>query len=120
MSVERNNRLRAVISGLSLAERFQMLHDLGIYHHPESVSGAASTLSETAALREALPPLMSRYGIASVLDIPCGDFHWMQHVTVPDYTGADIVPEIVAANRASHETQWRRFQVLDATRDPLV
>jgi SAM-dependent methyltransferase len=105
---------------LTLAERFELLHRLGVYHHPETFSGFASTLEETAALRAALPGLVAAHAVGSVLDIPCGDFHWLRQVTLEvDYTGADIVPELVEANQRRHGGAHRRFVVLDATRDPL-
>jgi hypothetical protein len=114
--------LRTAIGGLDLADRFALLHELGVYHHPESMSGAGSTLAETAALRAALPELLRRHGVASLLDLPCGDFHWMAEVPLGDvrYTGADIVPELVARNRLLYgDGERRRFLRLDATRDRL-
>lgn len=114
------DRLRVAVEPLSLPERFDLLHRLGVYHHPESVSGAAATLEETAALRAALPRLIEQRHIVTVLDIPCGDFHWMQEVAADiDYTGADVVPEIVNQNQKRYGGSRRRFVVLDATRDCL-
>ena len=119
-AAELHDRLRVVVERLSLQERFDLLHRLGIYHHPDSVSGAAATLDETAALRAALPGLVAKHAIGSLLDIPCGDFHWMQHVAIDlDYTGADIVRDIVLENQKRHGGNRRRFVVLDATRDAL-
>ncbi len=118
-------RLRREVEGLSLAERFRLLHELGLYH-AESLSGEGSSLAETRALRAALPRLLSRHGVRSLLDLPCGDFHWMRTLDLGgiDYLGADIVPEIVAANQARFAglgdgTTGRRFQVLDAAADLL-
>lgn len=117
---ELHGRLRLVIDGLTLPERFELLHRLGVYHHPESVSGGASTLAETAALRAALPGLVARHGVATVLDVPCGDFHWMREVALRvEYIGADVVPELVLANQRRHADDRRKFVVLDATRDPI-
>jgi hypothetical protein len=124
---EIRRHLEGLGEALPLPARFELLHLLGVYHHPESVSGVGSTLRETARLREALPGLVRGEGVRSLLDIPCGDFHWMQHVAldVEDvaYTGADVVPEIVAANQALYGNDRgggrRRFVVLDATRDAL-
>lgn len=119
-STELHDRLRVVVETLTLPERFDLLHRLGIYHHPESVSGAAATLEETAVLRDALPRIAQQHGVETVLDIPCGDFHWMQHVEWNvDYTGADVVPEIVAGNQQQYGGPRRRFVLLDVTRDPL-
>jgi hypothetical protein len=117
---ELHDRLRVVVERLSLQDRFDLLHRLGIYHHSDSVSGAAATLEETASFRDALPRLVEARSVRSVLDIPCGDFHWMQHVALDvDYTGADIVREIVVENQQHHGGNRRRFVVLDATRDAL-
>ena len=118
---ELHERLRVIVERLSLQERFDLLHRLGIYHHPDSVSGAAATLAETEQLRAALPRIVREHSVRSVLDIPCGDFHWMQYVPLADvdYIGADIVPEIVAENRKRHANDRRKFVLLDATRDEL-
>ena len=119
-STELHDRLRVEVERLSLPERFDLLHRLGIYHHPDSVSGAAATLEETAELRDTLPWLVEERRITSVLDIPCGDFSWMQYVELNvDYTGADVVPEIVAENQERYSGNKRRFVILDATRDRL-
>jgi hypothetical protein len=119
-STELYDRLRVAVESLSLPERFDLLHRLGVYHHPQSVSGAAATLDETAALRAALPGLIERRQVTSVLDIPCGDFHWMQLVAADiDYTGADVVPGLVNENQKRYSGPRRRFLLLDATRDLL-
>lgn len=116
---ERDAVLRGWFPSLTLSERFEILHALGVYHHSDSSSGAGSTLSETAALREALPGIVARFGIRSLLDMPCGDFHWMRHVPLEgvDYMGIDIVPGIVHRNRRLYAAAERRFEVLDATVD---
>ena len=117
---ERNERLRAEVESLSLAERFDLIHRLGVYHHPDSYSGPAATLEETAQLRAALPRIIEERGIQTMLDIPCGDFAWMRHVELTaDYTGADVVPELVNANQQRYGNEKRRFVVLDATKDRL-
>ncbi len=56
-----------------------------------------------------------------MLDIPCGDFHWMRHVDLSaiDYLGADVVPRLVEANRSAHSAPGIAFQVLDLVNDPL-
>lgn len=117
---ELHERLRQLVPSLPLRERFELLHRLGVYHHADTVSGAASTLSETSRLRSALPGLVEEHGVVTILDVPCGDFYWMQRVPFAgQYTGADIVPEIVEANERYHGSENRRFVVLDATRDLL-
>lgn len=117
---ERYERLRTEVESLSLAERFDLIHRLGVYHHPDSYSGPAATLEETAQLRAALPRIIEERGIRTMLDIPCGDFAWMRHVELKaDYTGADVVPELANANQQRYGNEKRRFVVLDATKDRL-
>jgi hypothetical protein len=87
----------------------------------ESISGPASSLLRTAAIRQQLPVLFRSIGARSLLDIPCGDFHWMSHVELPleRYIGADIVEPLIEENRRRHAANGRSFEVLDLTRDPL-
>ena len=55
-----------------------------------------------------------------MLDIPCGDLHWLNQVDLGvSYTGADIVPDIVESNRQKYTTPNRQFLCLDATTSPL-
>ena len=114
-------RLREMVSHLTLAERFALLHELGVYRHAEAVSGEGSTPAETAALRAALPALLAAQGVRTLLDVPCGGFDWMREVDLAgvDYVGVDIVPALVAENRARFGGPTLRFLVLDATRDAL-
>lgn len=119
-AAELHDRLTAAVADLSLQDRFTLLHRLGVYHHPDSFSGPAATLDETAELRAALPEIVHQWSVASVLDIPCGDFAWMRHLDLDvDYTGADIVSELVEANQKRYAGATRRFVVLDATSDVL-
>ena len=113
------SKLRSATEHLSLAETFILLHRLGIYHGEESWSGAGSSLAETAALRNALPMLVEEYGIRRMLDVPCGDFHWMQHVDLGsvEYSGADIVPDLVTRNTERFGAPERTFVTLDITRE---
>lgn len=86
----------------------------------ESRSGPGSRLDRTEKIREALPELAIQYHISTVLDIPCGDFNWMQLVDWNvDYTGADIVPELINQNQNLYGKTDRRFLTLDILKDPL-
>jgi len=44
----------------------------------ESVSGTGSELGRTYHLRRELPVVLSELNVRSLLDLPCGDFNWMQ------------------------------------------
>lgn len=85
-----------------------------------SHSGGGSDLTQTRVIREALPKLFDQLGIESMLDLPCGDFYWMSHVQLNvDYTGVDVVDELVRANNEKHGGPRRRFLHLDVSTDNL-
>lgn len=85
----------------------------------ESRSGTGSDMGQTDVIRRELPLLLKRRNIWSILDIPCGDFNWMQHVdlSMVRYIGADIVPDIIKDNKRKFPT--KDFRVLDITKDKL-
>lgn len=90
------------------------------YWRGESRSGEGSDLIQTEAIREALPSLLKRLNAKSMLDIPCGDFYWMQHVELPvDYIGADIVKEIVKINSKKYSDNRHTFMNLNVCTDKL-
>lgn len=109
------------LRGLDLERLFTEIYRTNLWGGDESRSGLGSALAETARLREAIPGLLRRVGATSLLDIPCGDFGWMSGVDLGDvdYTGADIVEEIVARNDERFAGERRRFVRLDLVRDPL-
>jgi hypothetical protein len=75
----------------------------------------------TLILRREVPRLLRRYGTTTLLDLPCGDFHWLSgaDLTGIQYIGADIVPELVDRNAGRHAAPGRRFTRLNLTTDPL-
>lgn len=87
----------------------------------DSRSGKGSNLIATQELRRLLPPFLAKLQIHSMLDLPCGDYFWMSQVDlgVPVYTGGDIVPELIAANRAAYGRAGVSFDVLDLIEGPL-
>jgi hypothetical protein len=112
--------LHEVADTLDTKQRFVVLHELGIYK-AESLSGAGSSMKETEVVRKQLPKLIEELSIRSMLDVPCGDLYWMQHVDLGDcdYTGADIVPQLVAQNQGKFGSVERHFVELDLTKDQL-
>lgn len=86
-----------------------------------SHSGTGSDLTQTRTLRMAIPPLLERLHVKTLLDAPCGDFHWMREVDLRgiDYLGVDIVDELIATNTRRFAAPKVRFDVLDITSDPL-
>jgi hypothetical protein len=72
-------------------------------------------------IREEFPLLLKELGVRTILDIPCGDFFGMKDLPldVDRYIGADIVRDLIAANRKKFEAPGRRFIVLDLLTDSL-
>jgi len=86
-----------------------------------SPSGQGASPSQTDLLRKALPVLLARLGVDTLLDLPCGDYSWMRLVDLPgvSYIGADLLAEVIQPLQASHGDSKHRFLVLDLTRDRL-
>jgi hypothetical protein len=100
---------------------FERIFRENYWGNGESVSGEGSNLERTAVIRSTLPGLMARHGVRSMLDAPCGDFFWMREtaLTLDEYIGADIVPDIIAANLAQYASERNRFIVADLIEDAL-
>ncbi|MEV3906694.1 class I SAM-dependent methyltransferase [Streptomyces canus] len=87
----------------------------------ETRSGPGSELQRMKQVIGQLGSLIKDLGVRSVLDAPCGDFNWMQHVDLhgASYLGGDVVTELITANRADHPGPGREFQLLDFTAQPV-
>jgi SAM-dependent methyltransferase len=107
--------------GSNTARVFQKICGEKAKPSQEAVSCTESELRNAAHIIRELPGLLRRYGVRSILDVPCGDFGWMRHVDLSgvDYTGADIVPELIAANQSAWAAPTRRFIQRDLLRDKL-
>lgn len=83
-----------------------------------SRSGRGSE-GEFAAQKVALfADLVPRLEIRSLIDLGCGDFHWMREVAplLERYHGVDVVAELIEANRARYGSGRVTFQCLDLSR----
>ena len=99
------------------AERFQAIYATHAWVHQDSQlsgSGIGSEMSATESVRSQLVDIIHELDCRLFLDVGCGDWTWMKHVSLPcSYHGIDIVPEIIAANR-KHEGPGVSFQLLNA------
>ncbi len=88
---------------------------------PDSLSGSGSSLVQTESVRAALPSLIAELKCRSLLDVPCGDFFWMRDVELLDieYTGGDIVADLIARNQRLYGGKGRRFVQVDLINDRL-
>jgi SAM-dependent methyltransferase len=100
---------------------FTTIHRRNLFAGDESLSGKGASLVQTATIRHEIPRLLRALGARSLLDAPCGDFHWMRHVDLGGlhYTGVDIVEALIADNRAHFAAAGREFLCRDLARDPL-
>jgi hypothetical protein len=87
----------------------------------QSASGRGSDDDQTAAISAFIPEMMMKLNAKTLLDIPCGDFHWMKNVNLSDitYLGADIVPEIIANNNKNFQRSNVSFHQLNLIEGPL-
>lgn len=107
-----------LLAGIRRRRRFEAHYETNYWRDAASRSGPGSSLDQTEAIRRALPELCRTLQVASILDVPCGDFHWMQSVELGDvrYIGIDIVEPLVAANRKAFGGPGRRFLRADIVR----
>lgn len=114
---------RSLLSSMDMKRVFTEVFDKKIWGDIETVSGPGSMIEYTANLRKELPGLLAKFGIASVLDAPCGDMNWMRLVLAENpslqYTGGDIVKGLVEQNARNYAGPNVRLVELDITRDAL-
>jgi hypothetical protein len=108
-------RVKFRLSSHAREELFTGFYRDNIWGDAESRSGDGSSFEQTERLRAELPAVLHRLGVASMLDVPCGDFTWMQYVDLHGihYIGGDVVQEIVEDLQARFGRADRRFVRLD-------
>lgn len=119
----RSARLRRnIYSPKDAAGVFTKIYESNWWGSNESVSGTGSTLRYTANLRAQLPSLFEKFEVRTVLDAPCGDFYWMEHVVQSNeiiYIGGDIVPMLIERNTEKYAATDKSFVVLNVIEDPF-
>ncbi len=103
-------------------EVFTDIYQNNHWRSSESISGKGSVIEQTETLIHDLEKLLKDFKITSVLDLPCGDFNWMQRVDLTgiNYIGADIVQELITTNiDLFKERENLKFEVLNLIADPL-
>lgn len=103
------------------ARVFGQIYCNNSWQNSESRSGPGSTLERTEVLRRELPALLTRLGVRTLVDAPCGDCNWRQHVEIDldAYIGLDIVPALIEENRRRYLRPNWQFEVADVINDPL-
>lgn len=108
-------------AGLSVEDTFTAIYKNNDWGSSESVSGVGSEVIQTQELIRLLPSLFKQYSIKSLIDVPCGDFNWMQRVSLDGikYTGGDIVKDLVEKNNRKYASENINFQQINLLNDPL-
>ena len=86
-----------------------------------SKSGSGSDLDQTKEIINKLPFLFQKYNIKTFLDVPCGDFYWMQKVDLSrvQYVGGDIVSKVIEVNNTKFSSDNIVFKEIDIVNDDL-
>ena len=99
-----------------------MIHLLSPTGFGSKIDFAVDTM---VALGNLIATIKRRQRIERVrlLDVPCGDMTWMRRFLESrddvDYTGIDIVPELIAAHKSSFGATTWKFEHRDIITDGL-
>jgi hypothetical protein len=111
---------RRVFLWKSREDQFAQIFRSGGFGNSVSLSGSGSDLTQTSIINIALPELLKRLNVKSILDSPCGDLYWMQHVKLgqTEYIGGDIVKDLVSQNQQRFG-KTKRFVEVDLCKSDL-
>ena len=113
--------LKFIFRNNTLKEKFTNIFHNNSFLGPLSISGPGSDLTQTEFIRKEIPILIKKYKVKSFMDAPCGDFFWMQYVTLDGikYIGIDIVKEIIKNNKKKYKNTQRKFICKNIVSDTL-
>lgn len=97
--------------------QFTRLAVTGAWGSLETPCGPGSTLEACSGILERLPKWIKGHGIRTIVDLGCGDFHWMGHLDLSglEYDGYDVVRFLVERNVEKHQRGNIRFHHADLT-----
>lgn len=112
-----------IIKNLKGKKKFNYIYRLNYWKSGKSLSksGYGSELKNTREIIKSLDKFILDYNIQTILDIPCGDFHWFHKMKLNNlsYTGADVVKEMIDLNNKKYRQDNIKFKVLDIINDDL-
>ena len=113
------NKLR--LQGETRQGTFSRYYKSNFWKDNHSRSGEGSNKEQTQVIRKILPDILDRYNIQTLIDVPCGDFFWMNQVELRTvkYIGYDIVPEVIKKNTELFGSDQVRFSHRDMCQDLL-
>ena len=101
---------------------FSIIYSFRLWGPHLSISGQGSEIANTRYCLRALESIIDRYQINSLIDVPCGDFSWLSELIAKlniDYTGLDIVKDLIAENCQKYKFENINFKHHDVTKDQL-
>jgi len=118
---QKSKKRKERLSGRTTESVFTEIYQKNLFKGNESRSGSGSNIEQTEIIRKELTDLVAELKIQSMLDIPCGDFFWLKEVVLDSiqYTGVDIVDDIISSNNKKYAKQNRNFIKLDILEDDL-
>ncbi len=122
IAYKNSDRLKKnIFSQKSIKDKFSYIYSEHYWPSKESVSGPGSELENTKNIRMEIKKLIKHYKIKKFLDIPCGDFNWMQNILSKDikYIGGDIVTELVTQNKNKFTNSNLKFIEINLIDDIL-
>lgn len=121
VSFIKNAYERAYLSKKTPEEIFTNIYQSNAWNGTESVSGQGSDRVETEELIRKLPEFLARHNIKTMIDLPCGDYNWMQYLRYDfdQYIGVDIVEDLVKENNIKFGNATRKFVVKDCLCDDI-
>ena len=108
-------------AGMDAGDVFAKIYKENLWRSIESVSGPGSAVHNTFEVVLGINSLIRELRIQSILDAPCGDFNWMKGIELRNiqYTGVDIVRELIAGNIIKYGGGSVRFVVMDICKDQM-
>lgn len=108
-------------SNPSNADRFAEVYRRRVWATGSSASGEGSERGSPCVMHSVavLERVVDQFGVRSIADVPCGDFHWFglflnDHPEI-HYVGYDVVDDVIAENSLQHPS--RVFVTLDVTQE---
>lgn len=122
--LRRAPKTHRIYGSLSITETFQRIYrtrewgdDGSPYHSGSGSRGAASERYCTFVI-----DFIRKHNVRSVVDLGCGDFaigRQIAEATSVNYTGIDVVPELIEHHIRTERNPLFHFQCADITSDPL-
>lgn len=102
---------------------FSRIYAQGLWGRADGAfcSGSGSSEEHAQAYVQMLADYVRQHAIRSVVDLGCGDFVIGQRIAALglDYTGVDVVPDLIRHHTREHGSERVRFAQLDIIDQPL-